>query len=363
MRVCFILIILFSKFCISQSSPKFSFDYTNYAITNVEKTQHKIIESFLINNPFFLEYHNILKKDLSNTDFDINQNKLVKKISVYKKNPSKVKLFEIDFYQNGKIKSLTDSEIFVYTFEYNDTLEVRKTYKNDFEINVDSIFFDEKGKIIQTSKYSKNNFNDAFEKENNKFIYDKSDRLILKYKIKNVGFSESKVSYFREICKFNYYQDSIIEKIFSNKENDILLNNEKCIFNDTIKINNDFTKVYYLDKRKRINQINYKIINNDNTISQSNYFITFDSNDKITSLKKENNIFYKFSYDKKGSLKKALFIPNELIDVYEYDDNGYLLKANNDLFFYKYDKFGNWVNYEVKRENQNSHLLREIEYY
>ena len=80
-RICSIIIILFSQFSIAQNTHKFFFDYTDYSITNTEKIHNKLIESFLINDPFFLEYQNIRKNKLSTKDFDINQNKSVKKIS------------------------------------------------------------------------------------------------------------------------------------------------------------------------------------------------------------------------------------------------------------------------------------------
>lgn len=361
-RICSIIIILFSQFSIAQNTHKFFFDYTDYSITNTEKIHNKLIESFLINDPFFLEYQNIRKNKLSTKDFDINQNKSVKKISVFVENTQKTKLFEIDFFKNGKINTLISDE-FVYTFEYSDTLEIRKVILNGFESKVDSIYFNKKGNLVKSTSHSKNIFNEAFESEKIKYFYDELDRIILQYRIKNTGFSNGKVAYFREIKKFNYYKDSIVEKLYSNRDNNISLNDEINIFNDTIKIKSNFKKSYVLNNKNQISQIIHETIHNDNSKSNLRYYITYNSNNKITSLKRDNKLFYLFSFNKNNLLKTATFIPDNLIDVYEYNKIGDLVKGNKDIFSYQYDKYGNWTDYKIKYENYNVHQIREIEYY
>lgn len=360
--ICSIIIIFLSQFSVAQNTRKFFFDYTDYSITNTEKLLNKSIESFLINDSFFLEYQNISKNKLSTDDFDLNQNKSVKKISVFEKNTQKVKLFEVDFFENGKIRSIK-SEKLVYTFEYSDSLEIRKAIFNGFESNVDSIFFNKKGYIIKSTNHSKNSFNEAFESEKIKYFYDEFDKLILQYRIKNTGFSKDKVSYFREIIKFNYYKDSIIEKIYLNRDNSILLNDEKDIFNDTIIIKSNLKKTHVLDSKNRIIKIIYKITNNDDSESSSKYFITYNSNNKITSLKRDNNFIYRFSFKSNGLLNTTVFISDNLIDVYEYNEKDDLIKRNKDIYSYQYDKFGNWIEYKIKYKNYNIHQIREIEYY
>jgi hypothetical protein len=361
-RICYIIIILISHFSLAQNSRNFFFDYTNYSITNTQKLQNKSIESFLINDSFFLQYQNISKNKLSTNDFDINQNESVKKISVFDKNIHKTKLFEIDFFENGKIKTLK-SEKLVYTFEYRDTLEIRRAISNGFESNIDSIFFNKKGNIIKLIKHSRNSFNEAFESERINNFYDELDRVIIQFRIKNIGLSKDKVSYFREISKFNYCKDSIIEKIYSNRDNNILLNDEKDIFNDTIKLKSDFKKTHILDNRNRIIKIIYKISNKDNSESILKYFITYNSDNKITSLKRDDNLFYHFDFKSNGLLKTTLFVPDNMIDYYEYNKKDDLIKRNKDTYSYEYDKFGNWIEYKIKYENYNSHQIREIEYY
>lgn len=362
-RIYSIIIILLSQFSIAQNTNKFFFDYTNYSITNTKKLHNNSIESFLINESFFLEYQNISKNNLSTNDFDITQNKSVKKISIVEKNTQKTKLFEIEFFENGKIKTLKNSEKLVYTFEYSDSLEIRKAFSNGFESKVDSIFFNKKGNVIKSTNYSKNSFNETFESEMIKYFYDELDRVILEYKIKNIGFSKDNVSYYREIRKFNYYKDSIIEKVYPNRDNTILLNDEKDIFNDTIKIKSNFKKTYILGKKKQIIEINNETINNDNSKSNLHYYITYNSKNKITSLKRDNKLFYHFTFNKNDLLKTATFDPDDLIDVYEYNKNGYLIKRNKDIYSYQYDKYGNWTDYKIKYENYNVHQIREIEYY
>ena len=357
-----ILITLLTQLSIAQNSRKFFFDYTNYSITNTEKLQNKSIESFLINDLFFLEYQKIKKYKLSTKDFDINQNKSVKKISVFEENTQKNKLFEIDFFENGKIKAIKSEKLF-YTFEYSDSLEIRKAHSNGFESNIDSIFFNKKGNVIKTINHSKNSFNEAFESEKTKYFYDELDRIILEYRIENIGFSKDKISYFREIRKFNYYKNSINEKIYSNRDNTILLNNEKDIFNDTIKIKSNFKKTYLLDKKKQIIEIIHETINNDNSKSNLHYYITYNSNNKISSLKRDNKFFYHFTYNKNDFLESATFVPDDLIDIYVYNKNCHLVKANKDLYYYQYDKYGNWINYKIIYENYKVHQIREIEYY
>lgn len=363
-RICTIIIILLSQLSIAQNSPKFLFDYTDYSITNTEKVYNKLIESFIFDGTFFLEYSNININKLSTKDFDINQNKLVKKISVYNNYVTKNnKLFEIDFFENRQIKSLKISESIVYSFEYQDNLEIRKAISNGFENKVDSIFFNKKGKMIQWTNHSKNSFDDEYGSQRIKRFYDELDRVILEYRIRNTSFSNGKVAYFREISKFKYYKDSIVEKVYSNRDNNISLNDEKNIFNDTIKIKSNFKKTYVLNNKKQISQIIHETIHNDNSKSNLRYYITYNSNNKITSLKRDNEFFYLFTFNNNDFLKTATFVPDDLIDFYNYNKNGHLVKGNKDIFSYQYDEYGNWTDYKIKYENSNVHRIREIEYY
>ena len=180
MKVIFIIIItLFSQVLMAQRSNKLLFDYTNYSLTNILKVHNELVT---INSPFFLDYQNISKNKLTSSDFDLNKDKSVKKITVYDHSNGKFKLFEIDFYENGKIKSQKSYNDYLYTFEYLDTLEIRKAISKGNEVIVDSIFSDRKGKIIYSTYYSKNRAYEGFESEKVRHFYDNLDRKILEYK-------------------------------------------------------------------------------------------------------------------------------------------------------------------------------------
>lgn len=118
-----------------------------------------------------------------------------------------------------------------------------------------------------------------------------------------------------------------------------------------------------MNNKNQISQIIHETIHNDNSKSNLRYYITYNSNNKITSLKRDNKLFYLFSFNKNNLLKTATFIPDNLIDVYEYNKIGDLVKGNKDIFSYQYDKYGNWTDYKIKYENYNVHQIREIEYY
>ena len=80
-------------------------------------------------------------------------------------------------------------------------------------------------------------------------------------------------------------------------------------------------------------------------------------------MKRDNKFFYHFTYNKNDFLESATFVPDDLIDIYVYNKNGHLVKGNKDLYYYQYDKYGNWIDYKIIYENYKVHQIREIEYY
>ena len=362
-KVIYIIVIaLFSQVLIAQRSNKLLFDYTNYSLTNILKVHDKLVT---INNPFFLDYQNISKNKLTSSDFDLNKNKLVKKITVYDHSNGKYKLFEIDFFENGKIKSHKSPTNYVYTFEYKDTLEIRKAISNGYELIVDSIYSNKKGKVIYSSYYSKNIKDDGFESEKIRHFYDNLDRKILEYKIINTSFQKGIVGYYREIKKFNYYKDSIVERTYQNIENNISLNDETTIFNDTIKIKSNLKTTFILNNKKQIIKLINTRLYNDNSKTYENYDLKYNSKNKIISFKMNDELLYRFNFKRNGLIKKATNVPEELIDVYMYNKNGDLINGNGDIYSYEYDQYGNWIKYRINYKKRDFiHLnTREIEYY
>ena len=291
----FIFITLFSQVLLAQSSNILLFDYTNYSLTNILKVHNELVT---INSPFFLDYQNISKNKLTSSDFDLNKNKSVKKITVYDHSNGKYKLFEIDFYENGKIKSQKSFNDYLYTFEYLDTLEIRKAISKGNEVIVDSIFSDRKGKIIYSTYYSKNRVYEGFESEKVRHFYDNLDRKILEYKIISTSYMEGMVGYYREIKKFNYYKDSIVEKTYQNIDNNISLNDETNIFNDTIIIKSNLKTTFILNNKKQIIKLINTTLHNDNSKGIENYDFKYNSKNKIISFRKNDELLYRFNFNK-----------------------------------------------------------------
>lgn len=364
MKVIYIIVIvLFSQVLLSQSSNILLFDYTNYSLTNILKVHDKLVT---IRSPFFLDYQNISKNKLTSSDFDLNKNKSVKKITVYDHSNGKFKLFEIDFYENGKIKSQKSFNDYLYTFEYLDTLEIRKAISKGNEVIVDSIFSDRKGKIIYSTFYAKNKNYRDFESEKTRHFYDNLDRKILEYRINNFTMNEVKLAgYYREIKKFYYYKDSIVERTYVNTDNNPSLNDETNIFNDTIKIKSNLKTTFILNNKKQIIKLINTTLHNDNSKGIENYDFKYNSKNKIISFRKNDELLYRFNFNRNGLIKKATNVPEELVDVYKYNKNGDLINGNGDIYSYKYDQYGNWIYYRIdyKKRDVPHVKTREIEYY
>ena len=361
------LLLLIIQGMNAQDIASYLFDYNPLVnITNMEKAHKRIIGLPLTDEPIIPDYIDKKYLEITTKYFDLNSVKAVKKITLYQYyiTPKKEKIYEIGFFENGKIKYFTDftGHNSNQTFEYLENLEVRKEIYKEFVNTIDSLFYNN-NKLAKFSHHSKSSNGDVFTSECINYAYDEFNNLILKYSLKSSAWAKNKISYDRHISKYFYYKDSIVEKRYQ-KGNIPISIYDKNILSDTINTMSYFKQTWTLNAKKRIDKI--EIRNNGSSKVFSGKYFDYDTDNRIISLKNEDDeLRYKYEYNKNGKIEKAFDVADELTDIYKYNKNGDLIQANTDLYYYVYDQFGNWVDYKIhlKRADYNKHSIREIEYY
>lgn len=336
------------------------YNYNDYRIMDIERGLIESLYPYFFNSPNVYNNNFIEKIKIETKDFDLKKDKPVKKITFYKITTDKEKFFELEFLENGKIKYINNFiKKHQQNFDYQNKLEVRTLINNGIVYTTDSLFYDDDNKLIRFAHNNIQKIGDNFipATDNSNYIYDKFGNLILRYNQK-CNFRREKFECLDYAYKYFYYKDSIVEKRFSPKH----ISYDKNKIPDTLEMNNDQKKTYFLDNKKQV----YKIIEELKFGSKTIYHysdIEFNKKDKIKSIKRDKELLYKFEYDKYGKLIKAIYCPDKLTDTYEYNKNGDLVKANNDNYFYEYDKFGNYIVYKKQLVKLREHWIREIEYY
>jgi hypothetical protein len=225
----------------------------------------------------------------------------------------------------GRVKEFTNYQMSMKNID-NDSI-LRDTFF------ITTTKFNKKGKVIEFSSLYTHS-NSTYKGIN---IYDSNNRII-----KEIGYYDD-----NEIIVDYFYKDTILQKICSKSEMDDEIN----------EMNENY---FYSDKGKLLKRITSNIfIKNNDTVSLSNWIYKYDSNERpYESETVMNNV--------RDSMKKTLnkFEYNDLglqIKALEYNENDSLI--NTDIYKYKFDKKGSWIEKKNYKNDTLKYLTtRIIEY-
>lgn len=218
----------------------------------------------------------------------------------------------------GRVKEYTKYKMSNKNLENNSVL--RDT------IFITTTKFNKKGKIIEySSLYSYSN--STYKGKN---IYDSNDRII-----KEIGYYDND-----EIIVDYYYKDTLLQKIHSKSEID----------SEIYEMNEQY---FYNDKGILLKSIMLNIsIENNDTVSSSNWISKYDLNERL--------------YETEGIMNNALDSMKRTLNKFEYNDLGLQNKGfeynendsliNVDVYKYKFDEKGSWI----EKENYENDTLKYL---